>query len=94
MLPQSLTELRDEIAAVCTGIASGEIDLLQILQANNSTRSAADSYVYVVKALEVVPGIGKVRARAIMANIGIDERCSIGTLTDQQCAQLQMVLAS
>jgi ribosomal protein S13 len=50
--------------------------------------------VYVVKALEVVPGIGKVRARAMMREIGIDERCNIGSLTVDQQRQLQEALQS
>jgi ribosomal protein S13 len=35
-----------------------------------STDSTA-TYLYVVKALENVPGIGKVRARAILAEVGV-----------------------
>jgi ribosomal protein S13 len=48
----------------------------------------------VVKALEAEPSIGKVRARRIMADIGIAERCNIGSLTAHQVEQLKTALHS
>ena len=71
-----------------------EVSLLDTIAVDPATRSAAQAYVYVVKALEVVPGIGKVRARAIMREIGIEERCNIGSLTDDQRRLLQEALQS
>jgi ribosomal protein S13 len=50
--------------------------------------------VYVVKALEAEPSIGKVRARRIMTDIGIAERCNIGSLTPNQVEQLKAALHS
>jgi hypothetical protein len=88
----SLSDLRDEIAVLCRQISLSQVSLLDTLAADPATRSAAQAYVYVVKALEVVPGIGKVRARAMMREIGIDERCNIGSLTSDQQRQLQEAL--
>jgi hypothetical protein len=90
----SLSDLRDEIAVLCRQISLSEVSLLDTIDADPATRSAAQAYVYVVKALEVVPGIGKVRARAMMREIGIDERCNIGSLTDVQRRLLHEALQS
>jgi len=48
----------------------------------------------VVKALEAESSVGKVRARRIMADIGIAERCNIGSLTTEQIDHLQAALRS
>jgi ribosomal protein S13 len=50
--------------------------------------------VYVVKALEAESSVGKVRARRIMADLGIAERCNIGSLTTKQVEQLKAALHS
>ena len=94
MSPALLTELRLEIANLCQQIASGQRSFIDLIALNESNRSAAESYVYVVKALEAESSVGKVRARRIMADIGIAERCSIGSLTTQQVEQLQAALRS
>ena len=94
MSPALLTELRQEIANLCQQIASGQRSFLDVISLAESNRSAAESYVYVVKALEAESSVGKVRARRIMADLGIAERCNIGSLTTQQVEQLKAVLHS
>jgi methylthioribose-1-phosphate isomerase len=94
MSPALLTELRQEIANLCQQIASGQRSFLDVISLAESNRSAAESYVYVVKALEAESSIGKVRARRIMADLGIAERCNIGSLTTQQVEQLKAALHS
>jgi methylthioribose-1-phosphate isomerase len=94
MSPALLTELRQEIANLCQQIASGQRSFLDVISLAESNRSAAESYVYVVKALEAESSIGKVRARRIMADLGIAERCNIGSLTTQQIEQLKAALHS
>ena len=94
MSPALLTELRQEIATLCQQIASGQRSFIDLIALNKSNRSAAESYVYVVKALEAESSVGKVRARRIMADIGIAERCNIGSLTAQQVEQLKAALHS
>ena len=89
-----LTELRQEIANLCQQIASGQRAFLDVISLGESNRSAAESYVYVVKALEAELSVGKVRARRIMADLGIAERCNIGSLTTQQVEQLKAALHS
>ena len=94
MSPALLTELRQEIANLCQQIASGQRSFLDVISLAESNRSAAESYVYVVKALEAESSVGKVRARRIMADLGIAERCNIGSLTTQQVEQLKAALRS
>jgi hypothetical protein len=94
MSPALLTELRQEIANLCQQIASGQRSFLGVISLAESNRSAAESYVYVVKALEAESSVGKVRARRIMADLGIAERCNIGSLTTQQIEQLKAALHS
>jgi len=94
MSPALLTELRQEIATLCQQISSGQRSFIDLIAVNESNRSAAESYVYVVKALEAEPSIGKVRARRIMTDIGIAERCNIGSLTAHQVEQLKAALYS
>ena len=94
MSPALLTELRQEIASLCQQIASGQRSFLDVISLAESNRSAAESYVYVVKALEAESSVGKVRARRIMADLGIAERCNIGSLTTQQIEQLKAALHS
>ena len=94
MSPALLTELRQEIANLCQQIASGQRSFLDVISLAESNRSAAESYVYVVKALEAESSVGKVRARRIMADLGIVERCNIGSLTSQQIEQLKAALHS
>jgi methylthioribose-1-phosphate isomerase len=94
MSPALLTELRQEIANLVQQIASGQRSFVEVISLSESTRSAAESYVYVVKALEAESSIGKVRARRIMADLDIAERCNIGSLTTQQVEQLKAALHS
>lgn len=89
-----LTELRQEIAYLCQQISSGKRTFLDVISLSESNRSAAESYVYVVKALEAESSIGKVRARRIMADLNIAERCNIGSLTTQQVEHLKAALHS
>jgi hypothetical protein len=94
MSPALLTELRQEIASLCQQIALGHRSFVDLISLSESSRTAAESYVYVVKALEVEPSIGKVRARRIMTDIGIAERCNIGSLTANQVELLKAALHS
>ena len=94
MSPALLTELRQEIANLCQQIVSGQRSFIELISLNEGDRSAAESYVYVVKALEAESSVGKVRARRIMADLEIAERCNIGSLTMHQVEQLKSVLHS
>lgn len=79
---------------MCQQIAVGQRSFVDLVSLSESNRTAAESYVYVVKALEAEPSMGKVRARRIMTDIGIAERCNIGSLTAHQVEQLKAALLS
>lgn len=79
---------------MCQQIALGQRSFVDLISLHESDRNAAESYVYVVKALEAATSIGKVRARRIMADIGIAERCNISSLTTHQIEQLKAALHS
>ena len=83
MTAPSLAELRNEIANLCSDISTGRKTLETVFADQQSGDDvAACNYVYVVKILERVPGVGKVAARRILAEIGVADRCSVGSLTD------------
>ena len=94
MSPALLTELRQVIANLCQQIVYGQRSFIELISLNEGDRSAAESYVYVVKALEAESSVGKVRARRIMADLEIAERCNIGSLTAHQVEQLKAALHS
>lgn len=61
-------------------IANGSLSVAQVMAMGDDDRT----YVYVVKALEAVPGIGKVRARRILEELGIGEQVRLGELSASQ----------
>ena len=73
MSPALLTELRQEIASLCQRIALGQRSFIDLISLSESSRTAAESYVYVVKALEAESNVGKVRARRIMADMDLGD---------------------
>jgi hypothetical protein len=85
MSTPSLTELRDEIARLCDEVAVGRLTLQTIFTGlADEGAPLANSYVYVVKLIERIPGIGKVKARRILSELDISERCHVGDLTPEQ----------
>ena len=94
MSPTLLTELRQDIAEICQQIAAGERSCQSLFSLQANERTAAESYVYVVKVLESDPRIGKVQARRIMQDCHIDECCNVGSLTSAQISSLKVALES
>jgi hypothetical protein len=92
----SLTELREEIAQLCDDIASGRETIQSVFAVSADVDAPlSKTYVYVVKIVERVPGIGKVKARKILDALSISERCHLGDLTPEQRTQiLAQVIAS
>ena len=85
MSTPSLTELRDEIARLCDDVAVGRLSLLTVFAGTeDEDASLANNYVYVVKLIERIPGVGKVKARRILSELDISERCHVGDLTPEQ----------
>jgi len=85
MSTPSLSELRDEIARLCDDVAGGRLSLQSIFTGlANGDAPLANNYVYVVKLIERIPGVGKVKARRILSELDISERCHVGDLTPEQ----------
>ena len=71
--------MRCEMSLVLLDIASGNLNLSDVLLKNAD--HAATQRLYVVKALEAIQGIGKVKARRLMADLEITEQRRIESLS-------------
>ncbi len=71
--------LRCEMTQVVLDVASGKLKLSDVLIKNADHE--ATKHLYVVKALEALQSIGKVRARRLMADLGITEKRRIESLS-------------
>ena len=76
----NIDALRRGLGEIQRDLAAGVVSLRSVFESTDSTAT----YLYVVKALENVPGIGKVRARAILAEVGVGEHVHCGDLNDAQ----------
>lgn len=78
-----LSALRAAIAGRIAGVRDGAVGLVEALQpaADGSVAAVASRFVYVVKIVEAVPGVGKVRARRALQAVGLGERDRVGDLT-------------
>jgi hypothetical protein len=90
-----LSALRAAIADRIAGVRSGAIGLREALQpmADESVAALASRFVYVVKVVEAVPGVGKVRARRALDAVGLGERDRVGDLSVDVRAALLRELA-
>ena len=64
-------QARQAIAAIISDVRSGEIDLGAAFDAGDADPLMGRCFA--VKVFEAVPGIGKVRARRTMADVGLEE---------------------
>lgn len=78
-----LSALRAAITDRIAGVRDGAIGLREALHpaADESVAALASRFVYVVKIVEAVPGVGKVRARRALEAVGLGERDRVGDLT-------------
>jgi hypothetical protein len=78
--------IRNEMADVRARLARGSLLLTDAL--SNPNPDAAVNRLYVVKLLESLPEIGKIRARRVMGDIGIAEKCRVLELKSNQRSML------
>ena len=71
--------MRCEMSQVLLDIASGNLNLSDVLIKNAD--HAATQRLYVVKTLEAIQSIGKVKARRLMADLEITEKRRIESLS-------------
>ena len=73
-----------DLAALRLGLVKVQDELARGARSINSVLESVDpiaQYLYVVKALESVPGVGKVRARTICSEVGVAEHAHCGDLS-------------
>ena len=86
----SASNLRTEMSRVLVEISTGSLSLHQVL--DKSINDEATSRLYVVKALESIPVVGKVKARRVMTELGITQKRRVESLSTQECDALIKVL--
>ena len=89
VLPLQL--LRQQMDAVLGQIESGVLNIDSILLKNDIDE--ASSVLYACKLIEVVPGIGKVKARHLLAQMNVSETEQTGNLTVDQRNKLAKLIA-
>jgi hypothetical protein len=84
--------LRQQMDAILGQIESGSLNIDSIL--SQSDLDEASSVLYACKLIEVVPGIGKVKARHLLAQMNVSETEQTGNLTVDQRNQLVQLIAA
>jgi hypothetical protein len=84
--------LRQQMDAILGQIESGSLKIDSIL--SQSDLDEASSVLYACKLIEVVPGIGKVKARHLLAQMNVSETEQTGNLTVDQRNQLVQLIAA
>ena len=82
--------LRTEMSHVLEEISTGSLSLLEVLA--KSINDEATSRLYVVKALESIPVVGKIKARRVMAELGITQKRRVDSLSTHERDALVKVL--
>ena len=83
--------LRQQMDAVLGQVESGALGIDSIL--SQGDLDEASSVLYACKLIEVVPGIGKVKARQLLAQMNISETEQTGNLTLDQRNKLMQSIA-
>jgi hypothetical protein len=74
--------LRCEMSQVLLNVASGKLNFSDVLIKNADHE--ATKRLYVVKALEAIQSVGKVKARRLMADLEITEKRRIESLSNSE----------
>jgi hypothetical protein len=77
---RDLMHLRATLDDTLAAIAAGGLPIDELLTAVDDDRT----YLYAVKAIEAVGGVGKVRARRLLDAMGLDENVRISELSAEQ----------
>ena len=90
VLPLQL--LRHQMDAVLGQVENGTLTIDSLLLLNDLDE--ATSVLYACKLIEVVPGIGKVKARHLLARMNISETEQTGNLSVDQRNKLAQLIAN
>jgi len=83
--------LRQQMDAVLVQVESGSLNIDAILLQDELDE--ASSVLYACKLIEVVPGIGKVKARHLLAHMNVSETEQTGNLSVDQRSELSQLIA-
>lgn len=83
--------LRQQMDAVLVQVESGSLNIDAILLQDELDE--ASSVLYACKLIEVVPGIGKVKARHLLARMNVSETEQTGNLSVDQRSKLSQLIA-
>ena len=86
----SALNLRTAMSRVLEEISTGSLSIHEVLA--KSINDKATSRLYVVKALESIPVVGKVKARRVMTELGITQKRHVESLSTQERDALIKVL--
>ena len=82
----SARSLRQEMTFVLADLCAGSLSFSDVL--NKRSNHEATNRLYLVKALESVTTIGKIKARRIMADLKITEKRRVESLSSQEREEL------
>jgi len=88
---EQLTARRRDIDQLVAEVAAGRLALSEVF--SRSDHDAAAGFVYLVKVAEALPGVGKVRARRVLAAFSLGERTRVSEVPRVTRAQLVTALA-
>lgn len=84
----TITRRRETIQRLVGEVAQGRRTLGGFLELSRNPDSGEDAtaarFVYMVKVVEVLPHVGKVRARRVLADMGFTERTRVGDIPEHQ----------
>jgi hypothetical protein len=72
---ERLTGRRRDIEALVAEVAAGRLSLAEVLDRGDHDDTCG--FVYLVKIAEALPGVGKVRARRVLAEHSLGERTRV-----------------
>ena len=88
---EQLTVRRRDMESLVAEVAAGRISLNEVL--SRSDHDATAGFIYLVKVAEALPGVGKVRARRVLADFSLGERTRVSEVPRATRAPLVAALA-
>ena len=88
---EQLTARRRDMEWLVADVAAGRISMNEVL--SRSDHDATAGFIYLVKVAEALPGVGKVRARRVLADFSLGERTRVSEVSRATRAPLVAALA-
>ena len=88
---EQLTARRRDMESLVAEVAAGRISMNEVL--SRSDHDVTAGFIYLVKVAEALPGVGKVRARRVLADFSLGERTRVSEVPRATRAPLVAALA-